>query len=63
MRTINRLSTVLTVLTWILGRAAYPSSHILAAYRSDDSIRFFTLCTQSAQTSVDFVYGLNQKTP
>ena len=35
MRIINRLSTVLTVLTWILGWAAYPSAGTLGEYRSD----------------------------
>jgi len=37
MRTINRLSTVLTVVTWILGWAAYPSTGTVAEYRSDGS--------------------------
>ena len=37
MRTINRLSTVLTVLTWILGWAAYPSAGTVGEYRFDDS--------------------------
>jgi plastocyanin len=35
MRTTNRLSTVLTVLTWILGWAAYTSAVTPAEYRSD----------------------------
>jgi hypothetical protein len=37
MTIINRLSTVLTVVTWILGWAAYPSAGTVAEYRSDGS--------------------------